>query len=91
MTRLFVYGSRHLGDYPALLICAGAARVRGEVYRIDRGRLSALDRYEGHPWQYRRTRIALADGSEALTYLYAGRHAGRAPRIASGSWREKPD
>ncbi|MEZ4323566.1 MAG: gamma-glutamylcyclotransferase family protein, partial [Polyangiales bacterium] len=53
---------RDLGPFPGL-VSGGAHAVAGEVYEVDEATLAALDRLEGHPRFYRRTRIALEDGA----------------------------
>ena len=59
---------RDLGPFPGL-VSGGAHAVAGEVYEVDEATLAALDRLEGHPRFYRRTRIALEDGVAVETYL----------------------
>jgi gamma-glutamylcyclotransferase (GGCT)/AIG2-like uncharacterized protein YtfP len=76
------YDLLDMGPYPALV--SGQRRVIGEVYRIERGMLPALDVYEGCPGDYRRERITTPFG-EAWLYLW-DRPAPAAPVIASGDW-----
>lgn len=66
-----------LGPYPGM-VRRGPAAVAGELYRVTPAVLDALDRFEGHPWLFRRARVPLADGRPAFTYLLApGQTAGR--------------
>jgi gamma-glutamylcyclotransferase (GGCT)/AIG2-like uncharacterized protein YtfP len=59
-----------LGPYPAL-VAGGETAVRGELYRVSRDLLDALDAFEGHPDYFRRQAVALAGGREAAAYLFA--------------------
>jgi len=78
-----------LGAYPALLE-GGATSVTGEVYEVDDGVLAAVDRLEGHPHLYRRTRIQLLGGEQVDGYVLVKARR-EAPVIASGDWREHED
>jgi gamma-glutamylaminecyclotransferase len=51
------YELRDLGAFPGM-VRGGAGKVTGEVYEVDEATLAALDRLEGHPRFYTRTRIA---------------------------------
>lgn len=79
---------RDLGPFPGL-VSGGAHAVAGEVYEVDEATLAALDRLEGHPRFYRRTRIALDDGSLVQTYLLPPEQVEGRPVIASGNWRSR--
>lgn len=79
---------RDLGAYPGL-VRGGMHVVVGEIYEVDAPTLAALDRLEGHPSFYRRTRIILADGERAWTYLLTPEQVEGHPVIASGSWRTR--
>ncbi len=48
------------------------AHVEGVLYRLGRGELRVLDRYEGHPRQYQRYRrvVRLADGQRQRAHVY---------------------
>jgi gamma-glutamylcyclotransferase (GGCT)/AIG2-like uncharacterized protein YtfP len=81
------YALADLGAYPGL-IRADAGHVAGEVYAVDAATLAALDRLEDVPRRYVREVISLADGDAAEAYRYVQDVSG-APRIASGSWRER--
>ncbi|MFO0759820.1 MAG: gamma-glutamylcyclotransferase [Byssovorax sp.] len=83
-----LYRLLDLGGHPAL-VEGGSAAVVGEIYDVPAASLPALDALEGHPGWYRRTRITLADGSTAETYLLPRDQAEAFPEIASGSWRSR--
>lgn len=83
-----VFELRDLGPFPGL-VSGGAHAVAGEVYEVDEATLAALDRLEGHPRFYRRTRIALDDGAAVETYLLAPEQVEGRPVIASGNWRSR--
>lgn len=68
-----------LGRYPGM-VRRGPAAVAGELYHVTPAVLEALDRFEGHPWLFRRARVPLADGRQAFAYLLAPEQAaGRSP------------
>ncbi len=77
-----------LGPYPAL-VPAGSTSVRGEVYDIEDGVLSAVDRFEGHPDFYRRELIALRGGSQVAAYVLPAPGGAGQKVITSGDWRER--
>jgi gamma-glutamylcyclotransferase (GGCT)/AIG2-like uncharacterized protein YtfP len=79
---------RDLGAFPGL-VRGGAHAVLGEVYEVDAATLAALDRLEGHPRFFRRTRIALDDGVGVETYLLTPEQVEGRPVIASGNWRSR--
>jgi gamma-glutamylcyclotransferase (GGCT)/AIG2-like uncharacterized protein YtfP len=74
-----------LGAYPGL-IRGGRTAVFGEVYRVDRAGLKALDRLEDYPRLYDRQLIPTRFG-RAWTYLYRGPVADRRA-IPTGDWRD---
>ena len=65
-----------------LLACPGA---RGAEYFV----CNQPGLLEGHPRFYRRTRIALDDGSLVQTYLLTPEQVEGRPVIASGNWRSR--
>jgi len=75
-----------LGAYPAMRE-GGSAVVVGELYGLDDEQLARVDRLEGHPRYYSRTRIRLASGTYANAYLLPPHVAPDAPEIESGDWR----
>lgn len=78
-----------LGGFPGIMR-GGATAIVGEVYDVSGETVQALDRLEGHPGFYRRTKIALEDGSAVSAYVLPDgyRHEGE---VLSGSWREATD
>lgn len=80
----------HLGGFPGL-VPGGSRAVVGEVYEVDEPTLAELDRLEEHPDFYRRTRIVLASGITAETYLLRPEQVAGRPVIASGSWRGRDE
>ena len=82
------FALHNLGPFPGM-VRATAGHVRGEVYEVDEATLAALDRLEGHPRFYRRTRIALEDGAAVETYLLAPEQVEGRPVIDSGNWRAR--
>lgn len=76
-----------LGGFPAL-VAGGSTSVRGELYACDEDTLRRIDELEDHPDFFRRSPIALADGSRVQSYLLPAAEAEHYPRIASGDWRD---
>lgn len=74
-----------LGAWPAMI--AGGSVVHGELYGVDAATLRELDELEGHPDEYRRTAIELADGRTADAYLLVEPVGARV--IDSGDWRRR--
>ncbi len=75
-----------LGYFPAM-IPHGETAISGEVYSTDEATLRRLDRLEGHPEFYTRTRIQLADGNAAEAYLLREDQVQGGRPIVSGDWR----
>jgi gamma-glutamylcyclotransferase (GGCT)/AIG2-like uncharacterized protein YtfP len=74
-----------LDGYPGL-VAGGQAHVEGEVYLVPVDHLPRLDRFEGHPSLYERTRIELSDGTSAFAYLLSPSHARGRPALQGPSW-----
>ena len=76
-----------LGRYPGLI--DGAARVRGEIYRLDDPELlPVLDREEGYNFERRRATVTLASGRRARAWVYRYRGPqSRATAIPDGDYR----
>ena len=79
------------GQFPAM-VSGGRTAVKGEVYYIDVITLAAIDRLEGHPNFYKRTKISLTDESIVETYIldsYLNRsYSNRGYlKIPMGDWR----
>jgi gamma-glutamylaminecyclotransferase len=81
------YELRGLGAHPGM-VRGGAGAVVGEVYEVNEATLAALDRLEGHPSFYTRTRIALEDGTIVEAYLLPQEQVSGRRVILSGDWRE---
>lgn len=75
-----------LGGFPAL-VAEGSRAVVGEVYEVGVADLARLDRLEGHPDFYRRTRIRMGDGTLAEAYLLTAVQVMGRPVVESGDWR----
>jgi gamma-glutamylaminecyclotransferase len=80
------YELRDLGAFPGM-VHGGAGAVTGEVYEVDAATLAALDRLEGHPRFYTRSRIALENGTVVEAYLLAPERVSGRRVILSGDWR----
>ncbi len=80
----------HLGGFPAM-VRGGGARVVGETYEVDGRTLARLDQLEGHPRLYRRQRIRLEGGGDALAYLLPPAMAAGFPTIRSGDWTDREE
>ena len=75
-----------LGAYPGM-IATDHGTVAGEIYEVDDATLAALDRLEGHPRYYQRTRISLDEGIEVETYLLPLEYVDGRKRVETGDWR----
>lgn len=84
----------HLGAYPGFLPDTTGMLVSGELWEVPTKRhLDELDQLEGHPHHFTRTKILLAGGEEAWTYVYSHYHALKNSSqkydfdiITSGTW-----
>ena len=77
-----------LGGLPGL-VAGGDSAVHGEVWAVSPATLAMIDELEDHPETFRRTRIELADGSFAQSYLIPSGQACRFPRLADGCWQRR--
>ncbi len=77
-----------LGAYPALLE-GGTTPVSGEVYEVDGAALAALDEFEGHPDEYRRTPVRLLGGDVADAYVLPREQARHGRVVPGGNWRAR--
>lgn len=81
-----------LGGYPGV-VAGGSTSILGEVWRVDRRCLQALDILEGHPHFYRREPVQLAETSGAVTYFLQDsgvirrRSSYNRPVVLDGDWR----
>ena len=80
------YSLIDLGPYPALIV-GGSTTVVGVLYEMPAAVLAAIDVHEEVPTLFKRSRIALADGQEADTYLLDADQVRGRRRIRSGDWR----
>lgn len=83
-----VFELRTLGPFPGM-VPDGHQSVAGELYEVDAPTLAALDRLEGHPRFFRRTRITLEDGSGGESYVLDAEQARGCAVIVSGDWRRR--
>jgi gamma-glutamylcyclotransferase (GGCT)/AIG2-like uncharacterized protein YtfP len=84
------YELRHLGHFPGL-VRGGTRSIGGELYDVDAPTLFGLDKLEGHPDFYRRTRIRLLSGTIADTYLLRRDQVEGRPIIESNNWRTRAE
>lgn len=81
-----IAGRMHsLGGFPAVVL-EGGTTVHGELYEVDEPTMQRLDRLEGCPSFYQRTRVSMSTGESAWVYVMAAsKLAGRA-EVPSGRW-----
>ncbi len=84
-----ITGALHdLGAVPAVALDdVRPTTVRGEVYTVDATTLERLDRLEGTPRLYQRTRVRMSTGREAWVYVMGAERLKCRPRIESGTWK----
>jgi gamma-glutamylaminecyclotransferase len=75
-----------LGAYPAL-VEGGDTSVSGELYEVAADVLAALDEFEGHPDEYRRSPVRLSTGDSAEAYVLPRARARHGRVLATGRWR----
>jgi gamma-glutamylcyclotransferase (GGCT)/AIG2-like uncharacterized protein YtfP len=84
-----IEGSMHsLGAFPAVTLAA-AGTVHGELYEVSPETLRRLDRLEGTPSFYQRTRVSMSTGMEAWVYVMTAEKLAAAPAVASGCWENR--
>lgn len=71
-----------LTDYPSVLPFNGEGqRIEIDLFLVDANTLHSIDRLEGHPDLYYRSRVFLSNGTQAWMYLRdipdTGRHLSR--------------
>lgn len=76
-----------LGPFPMAVPSPNNDLLRGELYRVDRPTLAALDRLEGTPRLYRRWLHSLQGGGEAWVYLGRARQVRHSPQLSDGCWQ----
>ena len=75
-----------LGSFPALLE-EGDNSILGEIYEVNKQTLASLDRIEGHPNFYKRTKIKLEDESFVEGYVLNDRSfTENCEKVLSGNW-----
>jgi len=77
-----------LGPFPAVDI-EGPNQIRGEVFRVDEDVLFALDRLEGDPTFYNRTKVDLSTGEKAWIYHISRNKINSNMLVPDGDWRKK--
>ncbi|WP_143594046.1 gamma-glutamylcyclotransferase [Synechococcus sp. BO 8801] len=90
--RLLIGAHLHnLGAYPmAVLNQDSEAVLHGELYRVDTAGLAQLDRLEGYPGYYNRSRCRLSDGTVAWVFHGQSDQVSQAPRLSNGDWATTP-
>ena len=73
-----------LGMFPCI-VRGGDTPIKGEIYQVDEETFAVLDRLEGHPDFYRRSKIN-TDQGKAWVYLYPDDVVG-GDRVDDGDWR----
>jgi gamma-glutamylcyclotransferase (GGCT)/AIG2-like uncharacterized protein YtfP len=80
-----------LGSYPMAVFTPGSeAVIHGELYSVDAAGLARLDRLEGYPGYYDRSRRRLSDGTVAWLYHGQPDQVAEAPRLPHGDWASTP-
>lgn len=77
-----------LGAFPAVAL-NGRGVVQGEVYEVSAETLDRLDRLEGTPGFYQRTRVSMSSGMEAWIYVMTPERLATEQVIASGCWQRR--
>ncbi len=75
-----------LGSFPAM-VTGGKVSVVGEVWEVSSETLADLDRLEGHPAFYTRTKITLASGRRAHAYVMPAQQIAKRLLVSDGDWQ----
>ena len=75
-----------LGPFPMAVPSPDNPLLHGELYRVDRPTLAALDRLEGTPRLYERWLHPLQGGGRAWVYVGRARQVRHSPRLPDGRW-----
>ena len=73
----------------AALVPDGKVAVHGQLYAVDLETRRQIDVSRQVPILFQRTKIRLADGSEAETYLMTADQVRGKRRLAHGDWRQR--
>jgi len=73
----------------AALVPDGKVAVQGELYAVDLETRRKIDVSRQVPILFQRSKIRLADGSEAETYLMSADQVRGKRRLAHGDWRKR--
>lgn len=65
--------------------------LKGELYIVTPDIIRRMDKLEGHPWWYKRSRIILEDGTWAFTYLQPPEMTSDLPEVPITYTREEGD
>ena len=77
-----------LGAFPGMVSGRNTA-IKGEIFGVNDDTLEALDRLEGHPGFYRRTKLKLAGFGTVEGYLFPRKRMNGYDCIESGDWRAR--
>lgn len=79
------YRMYNLGLYPAI-VRGGSIAIKGEVYSVTDEVLAALDRLEGHPDYYKRSKCVSTPWGKASVYMLPEALVVECEQVASGDW-----
>lgn len=84
-----IAGTMHdLGAFPAVAL-SGDGTVHGEVYEVSAETLRALDRLEGTPNFYQRTRVSMSTGMGTWVYNMDPKRLADRQIVTSGRWERR--
>ncbi len=85
-----IAGTMHdYGYFPAVSLTDRGLPVHGEVYEVTSSTLERLDRLEGIPTFYQRTRVRMSTGREAWVYSMEARALAARTVVATGRWEKR--